>query len=93
MAEGVPVEIAWFSKRSTGTGPGWRGRRVDALTRRGGASDADETALTADSWVWRWLVAVVVVRVEGEPGADEGPGRRNEQRDGSAARCSPGSGL
>ena len=43
MAEGVPVEIAWFGKRSTGTGPGWRGRRVEALTRRGGASDADET--------------------------------------------------
>lgn len=35
MAEGVPVEIAWFSRRSTGTGPGWRGARVDALTRRG----------------------------------------------------------
>jgi len=35
MAEGVPVEIAWFRRRSTGTGPGWRGRRVEALTRRG----------------------------------------------------------
>jgi hypothetical protein len=35
MAEGVPVEIAWFSRRSTGTGPGWRGGRVEALTRRG----------------------------------------------------------